>query len=282
MEGARQGGVPAAWLEHPHIAPVQAVLQPDPYAAYIQMPYYCGGDLLSWLSSGLREVWRRKALLQQLCEALRHIHSHGIAHGDIKLENVLIHIDGERPTAHLADFESAFQQRADGARTITRTTTKVGDTKIMYTDLYVAPEILLAVTQRRTYDARPTAMGDMFAYGVCCLFAMCLPPGPEEQQAAFDKFEEDDRQLTDWSRVQATEADAHLPDLLEKLLAPATSHEEALDEASRRRAGADSSLSRRRGSTGGERSGDGCRCCRCGRGGPRGRAADGGGGAQAA
>jgi len=33
---------------------------------------------------------RRKTVLQQLAQALQHMHAHGAAHGDIKLENVLI------------------------------------------------------------------------------------------------------------------------------------------------------------------------------------------------
>ena len=33
---------------------------------------------------------RRKTVLHQLAQALQHMHAHGAAHGDIKLENVLI------------------------------------------------------------------------------------------------------------------------------------------------------------------------------------------------
>jgi hypothetical protein len=72
-------------------------------------------------------------------------------------------------------------------------------------------------------------MGDMFSYGVCCLFACCLPPTEAEQEVAFARFEADGRQLTDWSNALAASANAHLPSLLVQLLAPAATHEEALD-----------------------------------------------------
>ena len=67
--------------------------------------------MLAWLKGTDHEMWRRKALLKQLCEALWHIHGHGYAHGDVKLENVLVALEGEHATARLADFESARQQR---------------------------------------------------------------------------------------------------------------------------------------------------------------------------
>ena len=232
------------------IASVDAVFvvyEPS-YAAYVQLPYYNGGDMLhwlngtvpekSWLELGLRnlglsdrrsrrpEVWQRKVLLGQLCEALRHLHSHGLAHGDVKLENVLVSLEGERATAHLADFESARRQQTQGARNSLRASTVGG---IAFTELYVAPEILKASREGRERDAKPTAMGDMFSYGVCCLFACCLPPNAKEQKDAIRHFEkEDDRKLSDWSRDLANQADAHLPHLLESLLADAATSEEAL------------------------------------------------------
>jgi colicin import membrane protein len=213
----------------PFIAPIQAVfVQSEPYAAYVQLRLY-SGDMRAWLSSEAPPaLWRRKALLGQLCDALRHVHSHGIAHGDVKLENVLVALDddGHRATAHLADFESARQQRANGTRGMSTTTGGGGN---QFTELYVAPEIFKASAEGRLADAKPTPMGDMFSYGVCCLFACCLPPTVEAQQQAIRRFAVDDgRKLSKWSRDAAKQADAHLPHLLESLLADAATSEEAL------------------------------------------------------
>ena len=49
-------------LAHPHIATVDAVfVQQEPtYAAYVQLPYFSGGDMLSWLRrSSPPDLWRR-------------------------------------------------------------------------------------------------------------------------------------------------------------------------------------------------------------------------------
>jgi len=225
------------------IATVDAVFDvnaPGSYAAYVQLPYYNGGDMFRWLNGEVPDqTWleqllshrkprisQRKVLLGQLCEALRHMHSHGLAHGDVKLENVLVSLEGERATAHLADFESARRQHSMDTRSSLRASTGGG---IAFTELYVAPEILKASREGRERDAKPTAMGDMFSYGVCCLFACCLPPNAKEQKDAIRHFEkEDDRKLSDWSRDLANQADAHLPHLLESLLADAATSEEAL------------------------------------------------------
>jgi serine/threonine protein kinase len=211
-----------------YIATVDAVfvVHEPSYAAYVQLPYYNGGDMLQWLTKTDPEVWRRKALLGQLCEALRHVHSHGLAHGDVKLENTLVSLEGERATAHLADFESARRQRTTATRSSLSASTGGSNA---FTELYVAPEILQASRDGRERDAKPTAMGDMFSYGVCCLFACCLPADASAQQQAVRRFAgEDGRQLARWSRDAATLADEHLTSLLDSLLAVATTNEEAL------------------------------------------------------
>jgi len=210
-----------------YIASVDAVfvVHKPSYAAYVQLPYYNGGDMRQCLSRREPEVWRRKALLGHLCEALRHIHAHGVAHGDVKLENVLM-VEGERAMAHLADFESARRQHTTGMRSSLSTSTGGSNA---FTRLYAAPEILKASKEGSERGAKPTAMGDMFSYGVCCLFACCLPVDASAQQQAVLRFaEEDGRQLARWSRDAATLADEHLPSLLDSLLAVATTNEEAL------------------------------------------------------
>ena len=131
-------------------------------------------------------------------------------------------LNGEHATAHLADFESARQQRIDGTRMTTMGATTAPN---LYTELYVAPEILDASNG----DAKPTPAGDMFSYGVCCLFACCLPPALDAQQQAVRRFAvEDGRQLAGWSRDAARQADEHLPALLDSLLSVASTNDEAL------------------------------------------------------
>ena len=220
-------------LSHcPFIAPVEAVfvqLYELQYAAYVQLQYFSGGNMRSWLSrEPAPELLQRKVLLGQLCEALRHVHNHGLAHGDVKLENVLVSLEGERATAHLANFESARRQQNSLSMSTDGRCFHPSYFLPPFTELYAAPEILKASKEGRERDAKPSAMGDMFSYGVCCLFACCFPPNVEAQQQDIRRFREDGRTLSPWSRDKAKHADAHLPDLLESLLAGAATNEEAL------------------------------------------------------
>ena len=68
----------------------------------------------------------------------------------------------------------------------------------------------------------------MFAYGVCALFACCMPAERAEQEKAVKQFVEDGRRLADWSRASAASKDRYLPPLLDNLLQPATTRREAL------------------------------------------------------
>lgn len=80
-------------LRHPHIVEVQAVFQSQrtvPPVAYVQLPFYARGDAARWLDDCAPEMWKRQRFLMQLAQALCHLHAHGFAHGDLKLENVLI------------------------------------------------------------------------------------------------------------------------------------------------------------------------------------------------
>ena len=82
-----------AKLDHPHIVHVQAVFQQvDPRTrlnvAYVQLPYYAQGDAARWLDEAEPPppLEARQKVLQQLAQALHHLHANGYAHGDVKLE----------------------------------------------------------------------------------------------------------------------------------------------------------------------------------------------------
>lgn len=55
------------------------------------MEYVCGGDLLSFIRRRTRlNEASAKPIFKQIIEALDYIHSNGIVHRDIKLDNILI------------------------------------------------------------------------------------------------------------------------------------------------------------------------------------------------
>ena len=98
------------------------------------MAHYDGGDFTQWIVREKPDLIRRKTVLIHLAQALQHLHAHNVAHGDIKLQNVLISAQG---TGHLADFELSREEQAAPA-TKTYGVTTVGG----FTPQYVAPEML--------------------------------------------------------------------------------------------------------------------------------------------
>ena len=82
-----------ARLSHPHIVEVEAVFQQiEPRTrlnvAYVQLPFYAQGDAARWLDEcdPPPPLEARQKVLQQLAQALQHLHAQGYAHGDVKLE----------------------------------------------------------------------------------------------------------------------------------------------------------------------------------------------------
>jgi serine/threonine protein kinase len=87
------------------------------------------GDLLSWTTEGhLREKATLKRLFYELTLAVQYPHSEGIAHNDIKPENVLVDGSGH---AKLVDFGYAMDALF------------VGDEEKGGTLMYAAPELLV-------------------------------------------------------------------------------------------------------------------------------------------
>ncbi|XP_068163645.1 serine/threonine-protein kinase pim-3-like [Antennarius striatus] len=61
-------------------------------------------------------------IMKQLVAAANEIHSQGVFHRDIKMENVLVEIGSEAPRVRLIDFGSSVQVRAEPFQTLEGTT----------------------------------------------------------------------------------------------------------------------------------------------------------------
>ena len=106
-------------------------------------------------------------IIFQVLQALAHLHKHGIAHHDVKLENVYVNRDS---TAALGDFDLA-------ARMDTRTDQE--DATIPFvravkrgTLAYLPPELRLAA-RHALVEFHP-ARGDVWALGVLALYLLTL------------------------------------------------------------------------------------------------------------
>lgn len=143
-------------LDHPNIIKFYEMLS-DESLIYIVMEYCSCGTLETLITRGraLGEA-EAKPVVRQICLALSHIHSLGIAHRDLKLENILV---GDRGVVKLADF--GFCRELTQGELMR---TQCGS------PLFAAPEIVC----NKEYDGRKA---DMWSLGVCIytLVLGCLP-----------------------------------------------------------------------------------------------------------
>ena len=143
-------------MDHPNIIKFYEMLS-DEALIYIVMEYCSQGNLSDLVarSHALGEV-NARPIVTQICLALSHVHALGIAHRDLKLENILVANDG---VVKLADF-GFCKELSQG--------------QLMHTQcgspIYAAPEIIC----NKEYDGRKA---DMWSLGVCVytLVLGCLP-----------------------------------------------------------------------------------------------------------
>ena len=91
--------------KHPNIVRLVDVFE-DSEHFYLILEYLPGGDLFDYLktrSFKLSEA-RARSLIYQLTLALAFLHSFGIVHRDIKLENVMMSDTSDMAVPKLADF----------------------------------------------------------------------------------------------------------------------------------------------------------------------------------
>ncbi|XP_075147315.1 testis-specific serine/threonine kinase [Haematobia irritans] len=88
-------------IDHPHIIQIHSILQRGP-KIFIFMRYAENGDLLTYIkNTGAVEELQAKVWFSQMAKAVKYLHSHDIAHRDLKCENVLL---SKRLNVKLADF----------------------------------------------------------------------------------------------------------------------------------------------------------------------------------
>lgn len=130
-------------FSHPHIVPVYDVGRIENFH-YLAMDYLQGGDLASWIKSGLKPE-ESEQIITQVAKALHFAHSKGYIHRDIKPENILFREDN---SAVLTDFGIAQPLNASTE----------GRRLVVGTPAYMSPEQI----QAKAIDSRT----DLYSLGI--------------------------------------------------------------------------------------------------------------------
>ncbi|KAK2628474.1 hypothetical protein QTJ16_001577 [Diplocarpon rosae] len=140
-------------LSHPHIVNLRKAFYSES-TIYTFTDLAPGGDLFSYVgkSKGLLTDLESRVITRQIVSALDFMHAAGVAHRDIKLENVLITQTDFGGRVVLTDFGFASYTQAGVGRMLSN----VG------TPGYLAPEVGRAEHTNQRY----TAAADMWSLGV--------------------------------------------------------------------------------------------------------------------
>lgn len=116
-------------------------------------------------------------LVKQICEALYYLHIiEGVAHRDIKLDNILVKKEDSKLVPLLSDFGFAIRgTKSKEIRANSCKGTRRG---------YMAPELHLLPSKPQPYDAKKL---DVFSFGVV-IFALIFNKLPFEFATATDKY----------------------------------------------------------------------------------------------
>lgn len=133
-------------LHHPNIVQIYDIFR-DKQFYYVIMEYVKGGTLFDYICNNRRiHENDAKDFMYQIFNAIKYIHSLGICHRDLKLENILL--DENYSVIKISDFGLSKFLSSDGL-----TKTPVGS------PLYASPECLSG----QPYDARKS---DIWSCGV--------------------------------------------------------------------------------------------------------------------
>eukprot|EP00588_Corethron_pennatum_P031999 CAMPEP_0194346358 /NCGR_PEP_ID=MMETSP0171-20130528/105381_1 /TAXON_ID=218684 /ORGANISM="Corethron pennatum, Strain L29A3" /LENGTH=266 /DNA_ID=CAMNT_0039113469 /DNA_START=416 /DNA_END=1213 /DNA_ORIENTATION=- len=133
-------------LHHPNIIKLNGYFK-ESNKHYLVMEYIPGGDLLdNIIKNGSYDEFRGRKIAYSLLNAVKYMHSNGIAHRDLKPENILLSKHHECDIK-IADF--GLSTRFNGPKSLT---TMCG------TPGYIAPEVL----NGKRYDAA----ADIWSLGV--------------------------------------------------------------------------------------------------------------------
>ncbi|RPD62183.1 hypothetical protein L226DRAFT_601084 [Lentinus tigrinus ALCF2SS1-7] len=162
----------AARERHPFLLGMHACFQTET-RVYFVMEYVSGGDLMLHIQREQFSHRQAKFYASEVLLTLEYFHANGIIHRDLKLDNILLTLDGH---VKVADYGLCKEEMWFGCTTRT----------FCGTPNYMAPEILLGQRYGRAVD--------WWAFGVL-MYEMLLGYSPfrgDDQEEIFEAILEDE------------------------------------------------------------------------------------------
>ncbi|PGH27006.1 AGC/PKC protein kinase [Polytolypa hystricis UAMH7299] len=151
---------------HPFLLNLHACFQTET-RIYFVMEYISGGDLMLHIQRGQFGLKRAQYYAAEVCLALKYFHENGVIYRDLKLDNILLTLDGH---IKIADYGLCKEEMWYGCTTST----------FCGTPEFMAPEILL--------DKKYGRAVDWWAFGVL-IYQMLLQQSPfrgEDEDEIYD------------------------------------------------------------------------------------------------
>ncbi|WYZ45904.1 hypothetical protein EsH8_IX_000129 [Colletotrichum jinshuiense] len=151
---------------HPFLTNLHACFQTET-RVYFVMEYISGGDLMLHIQRGQFGTKRAQFYAAEVCLALKYFHENGVIYRDLKLDNILLTLDGH---IKIADYGLCKEDMWFGSNTST----------FCGTPEFMAPEILL--------DKKYGRAVDWWAFGVL-IYQMLLQQSPfrgEDEDEIYD------------------------------------------------------------------------------------------------
>lgn len=149
-------------LRHPNIIETLDIFSDSQQNKYYEVMEYCPVDFFAVIMTGKMSRGEINCCLKQLTEGVKYLHSMGLAHRDLKLDNCVMTSEG---ILKLIDFGSAVVFRYPMETEVAMAHGVVGS------DPYLAPEVL---TSTKRYDPQCV---DIWSIGIifCCMMLKRFP-----------------------------------------------------------------------------------------------------------